>query len=144
MSTDSETTNEAILAELRTIREHLTTKETEVEETEEEIKPRKLKVIRTFADEFVEFIRKYKILGLAVAFIMAIYVGGLVQALVDDIIMPIFQYIPGLSQLDNLNDWKLGYFLIGHFISTSITFLIISIVVFFIVKIGTKLKLDEE
>ena len=137
--TDFESTDEAILNELRIIREHLVEKPEEVEE-----EPKKKRWLRKFGDEFVEFIRKYKILGLAVAFIMAMYVGALVQALVDDIIMPIFQYIPGLQQLDQLSDWKAGYFLVGHFISTTITFVIISFVVFLIVKAGTKLKLDAD
>ena len=90
------TTEEAMLQELKLIREQLTPKK----EVKEEIK--KKRFFRKFGEEFVLFIRKYKILGLAVAFIMATYVGLLVQALVDDIIMPIFQYIPGffLRKLD--------------------------------------------
>ena len=137
-----ETTDEAILNELKIIREYLTPDKKEVEEIEEEEK--RFRRVRNFANEFIEFIRKYRVLGLTVAFIMAIYVGALVQALVDDLIMPIFQYIPGLNNLDQLNDWKVGYFLIGHFLSTTITFLIITLVVFLIVKAGTKLRLNAE
>jgi len=38
--------------------------------------------------EFMNFLSKYKVMGLAVAFIMGIYLGALVQALVTDLIMP--------------------------------------------------------
>ncbi len=134
-------TDEAILEELKQIREHLVPKE------EEEIveKPKKrLQRVRDFGDEFIVFIRKYKVLGLAVAFIMATYIGLLVQSLVDDIIMPVFQYIPGLKNLDSLEVWQAGPFFIGSFIATIITFTIISIVMFIIVKVGNKIGLEAD
>lgn len=134
-------TDEAILEELKQIREHLVPKE------EEEIveKPKKrLQRVRDFGDEFIVFIRKYKVLGFAVAFIMATYVGLLVQSLVDDIIMPVFQYIPGLKNLDSLEVWQAGPFFIGSFIATIITFTIISIVMFIIVKVGNKIGLEAD
>ncbi|MGI0080054.1 MAG: MscL family protein, partial [Nitrososphaerales archaeon] len=40
-------------------------------------------------DEFLGFLKKYQVLGLAVAFVMALYLGALVKALVQDLIMPI-------------------------------------------------------
>ena len=132
------TTDEKILNELQQIREHLIPKE---EPKEPEVKKKRIK---KFAVDFVEFIRKYRVLGLAVAFIMATYVGLLVSALVNDLIMPIFQYIPGLNQLDKLSDWQVGYFFIGDFLATTITFIIISLVIFLIVKAGTKLGLEAE
>ncbi len=41
--------------------------------------------------EFKAFISKYKVLGMAVAFILGLYLGALVQALVNDLIMPIIE-----------------------------------------------------
>ena len=35
--------------------------------------------------EFLDFISKYKVMGMAVAFILGLYLGALVQALVNDI-----------------------------------------------------------
>jgi len=40
-------------------------------------------------NEFLDFISKYKVMGIAVAFILGLYLGNLVQALVNDLIMPI-------------------------------------------------------
>ncbi len=81
--------------------------------------------------EFLDFISKYKVLGLAVAFILGIYLGALVQALVSDLIMPIIQLVmPGIQ-------WELievGPFRVGHFIGALITFLIVAFVIFIIVK----------
>ena len=140
---DKLSTEEQMLTELRMIREQLVPK---VEEPEEELiegKPKKLKVVRSFYDDFVEFLKKYKVFGLAVAFIMAMYVGDLVQALVADIILPILLYIPGLNQLDKIVDWTVGNFLIGHFLVATITFLIVALVIYLMVKISKKIGLED-
>ncbi|MEM4522711.1 MAG: MscL family protein, partial [Nitrososphaeria archaeon] len=51
-------------------------------------------------NEFVDFLSKYKVLGLAVAFIMGLYLGALVQALVKDLLMPLIGLIlPGIGNL---------------------------------------------
>ena len=52
-------------------------------------------------NEFVDFISKYKVMGLAVAFILGFYLGGLVQALVKDFVMPLIGLvIPGMQTFD--------------------------------------------
>jgi len=75
-------------------------------------------------------------MGMAVAFIMGVYVGGLVNALVSDLIMPVIALMmPGV-------EWELmtvGPFRIGHFIGTLITFPIVTFVIFLIVKITVKM-----
>ena len=53
-----------------------------------------------FSNEFKDFISKYKILGLAVAFIIGLYLGTLVKALVEDLLLPaIGLLIPGIDNL---------------------------------------------
>jgi len=83
-------------------------------------------------NEFMDFVSKYKVMGMAVAFILGLYLGALVKALVDDLIMPIVQLAtPGVQ-------WELielGPFRVGHFIGAMITFLIVAFVIFIIVKI---------
>jgi large conductance mechanosensitive channel len=86
-------------------------------------------------NEFIDFISKYKVMGMAVAFILGLYLGTLVQALVNDLIMPIITLaLPGV-------EWEvfvLGPFRIGHFIGALITFLLVAFVVFLIVKVTKK------
>ena len=85
--------------------------------------------------EFMDFLSKYRVMGLAVAFIMAIYLGALVKALVDDFVMPIVTLVmPDI-------DWETivaGPFRVGHFIGALITFLIIAFVIFILVKVTRK------
>ena len=88
--------------------------------------------------EFKEFLKEYKVLALAIAFIMGIAITALIQSLVNDIIMPIIT--PFLS-----GDWQTATLTIGpvvikwgSFLSALINFIIIAFVVFMIAKIVLK------
>jgi hypothetical protein len=49
-------------------------------------------------NEFKEFLENYKVMGLAVAFIMGVYLGLLIQSLVKDLLLPaIGLALPGLT-----------------------------------------------
>jgi len=90
---------------------------------------------KSFMDEFMEFLKKYGVIGLAVAFVMGAAVTKLVSTLVADLIMPIIgAVIPG-------GDWRAATlnigsvkFLIGDFIGALIDFVIIALVIFLLVK----------
>jgi large conductance mechanosensitive channel len=90
--------------------------------------------------EFMDFISKYKVMGLAVAFILGLYLGQLVQALVKDFIMPIIGLaVPGMKNLASLYYTVSNQiFGIGDFLSALITFIIVAFVIFLIVKITKK------
>lgn len=85
--------------------------------------------------EFLEFLKEYKIVALAVAFIMGVASTALVKSLVDNIIMPIVTpFIPGGA-------WKIATLKIGPivlswgaFLGEAINFAIIALVVFLIAK----------
>jgi large conductance mechanosensitive channel len=88
-----------------------------------------------FIDEFTEFLLKYQVIGLAVAFIIGAAATKMVTATVTDIIMPIIAVlIPG-------GDWRTQVvqagpvkFLVGDFVGSLIDFIIIALVVFLVVK----------
>jgi len=91
-------------------------------------------------NEFKEFISKYKIFGLAVAFIIALYVGILIQALVKDILLPIIGLaIPGMDNLALLTVGPLG---VGDFLVALITFIIVALLVFLVVKVAKKWHIE--
>lgn len=87
--------------------------------------------------EFMDFLSQYKVMGLAVAFIIGLYLGGLVQALVKDLIMPLIGLaVPGLANLSTYAVPVLKQqFDIGDFLVALITFIIVALVIFLIVKI---------
>jgi large conductance mechanosensitive channel len=99
-----------------------------------------------FVGEFKEFLKKYQVLGLAVAFIIGAAAIKLVSALVADFIMPIVSLLaPG-------GDWRTweivlskaadgtvtNSFKYGDFLGVLIDFLVVALVVFLIVKLVMK------
>ena len=95
-------------------------------------------------NEFKDFLSKYKVLGLAVAFVLGLYMGNLVQALVRDYIMPVIGLaIPRLSNLGTYSVTVMKQtFGIGDFFVYLITFIIVAFVVFLIVKIGKRWHIE--
>jgi large conductance mechanosensitive channel len=94
--------------------------------------------------EFMDFLSKYKVMGLAVAFIMGLYLGALVQALVTDLVMPVIGLaIPGLG---NLADYTVSVnnqvFGVGHFTAALITFIIVAFVIFLIIEITKRIGIE--
>ena len=87
-----------------------------------------------FFKEFMDFMKEQKIINVALAFIVGIATAALVQALVQDIITPI--YSPYLDFLDPETAIEVGRskFLIGHFIMELINWIVILLVVFIIGK----------
>jgi large conductance mechanosensitive channel len=84
-------------------------------------------------NEFKDFLSKYKIFGLAIAFIIGLYLGTLIQALVKDLLLPaIGLLIPGM---DNLATVVVGPFAVGDFLVALITFLIVALIAFIAVKV---------
>ena len=91
-------------------------------------------------NEFMDFISKYKVMGLAVAFIIGLYLGALVQSLVTDLIMPIIGLaLPGLGNLATYTITVSSQdFGIGSFLVAVITFIIVAFVIFILVKISKR------
>jgi large conductance mechanosensitive channel len=91
-------------------------------------------------NEFKDFLSKYKIFGLAIAFIIAVYLGTLVQALVKDLLLPaIGLAIPGMN---NLATVSVGVFGVGDFLVALITFLFIALIAFVAVKVVKRWGID--
>lgn len=88
-----------------------------------------------FGEEFMEFLDKYGIIGLAIAFIIGGAAGNLVSALVADILMPIITFfIPGGAWREAVLTLGPIQLSIGHFIGVFIDFLVIALVVFILMK----------
>ncbi|MBI4895888.1 MAG: MscL family protein [Candidatus Aenigmarchaeota archaeon] len=88
-----------------------------------------------FISEFKEFLKEYKILALAIAFIIGLAATSLIQSLVDNIIMPMI--IPLLSS----GAWRTATVTIGPvilgwgaFLNAVINFVIIALAVFMVAK----------
>src|SRR3990170_2868324 len=140
-------TDEKILAELKKIREAVEPKPS----------PPPPPPPKGMWKEFMDFLSKYRVMGLAVAFIMGVYLGALVQALVKDFIMPIIGMALSGAGIGNLSTLKFGIptttfdatgnpptgytgqlFGVGDFLVALITFIFVAFVIFLLVKITKK------
>jgi large conductance mechanosensitive channel len=120
-----------MLAELQKIRELLTPKPA----------PPAPKGLR---NEFKAFLAQYKVLGLAVAFILGVYLGLLVQSTVHDFVLPTIG-IP-LGQAGNLTSYSVTFsgqsFGVGDWLNSLITFLIVALIIFLIVKLANRYHIE--
>ena len=91
---------------------------------------------------FMDFIREQGVIGLAVGFILGGAVSKVVSSLVKDIINPLLGIILGAAGNLSSMSVKVGSakILWGSFLSVSIDFIIIALVVYYGV---TLLKLDK-
>ncbi len=102
--------------------------------------------------EFKTFISKGNVMEMAVGLIMALYFGAIVKSLVDHIIMPPIGLLLGNVDFSNLKvvlvaasmngdtvvpEVAISY---GLFINTIITFLIVALAIFLVVKGYNKMK----
>lgn len=88
-----------------------------------------------FWEEFMDFLTKYGVIGLAIGFIIGGAAGSLVSALVGDILMPIITFfIPGGKWREAILTLGPIQIAIGHFVGALLDFLIIAIVVFALMK----------
>jgi len=89
--------------------------------------------------EFKEFLKEYKVIGLAVALIIGLAATNLVKSIVDNLVMPIVTpFIPGGA-------WQVATFSIGPIVigwgallASIINFVVIAFVVFLIAKYALK------
>lgn len=95
---------------------------------------------------FLNFIREQGVVGLAVGFILGGAVSKVVTAIVTDIINPLIGMALGSGEGLKLASIKVGSnaIMYGDFISIVIDFLIVSLVVYFGVKIIGIDKLDKK
>ena len=85
--------------------------------------------------EFMDFLNEFKVMGLAIAFVMGVASTALIKSLVTNIIMPILTpFIPGGAW--NTATFTLGPIVIGWgaFLGELINFVIVALVVFLIAK----------
>ncbi|MEM4368693.1 MAG: large conductance mechanosensitive channel protein MscL [Candidatus Aenigmatarchaeota archaeon] len=89
----------------------------------------------SFLKEFADFLKEYKVLALAIAFIIGAALTSLIQSLVNDVLMPIITFFIPQGQWKDAT-FNLGPIVIryGSFLSAVLNFVIIAFIVFLIAK----------
>ena len=98
-----------------------------------------------FVKEFKEFAMKGNVIDLAIGVVIGGAFGKIVASLIDDVITPLILK-PALdaANLSNIADLKIGAIKYGSFLSNIISFIIVAIVLFMIIKGMNKMKKKEE
>ncbi len=90
-----------------------------------------------FISEFKDFIKKGNVIDLAVAVLIGSAFQKIIDSIVNDIIMPIIAFIGGFNKIESL---AAGPFTYGKLIAAVLNFLIISFVLFIVVKAINRAK----
>lgn len=91
-------------------------------------------MIKFFRD-FFEFLKEYKVVGLAVGIILGLASTAMVKSLVDNILMPIITpFIPGGAWREAALSFGPFVIKLGAFIGDLLNFIIIALAVLFIAK----------
>ena len=109
--------------------------------------------------EFRDFILKGNLLQLAVAFIMGAAFGAVVKSFINDLIMPIIGKLVGNVDFANLyinlsgqiyesataaRDAGAAAIYYGAFINTIAAFLIVGLVMFYLIRVATRMQKPAE
>jgi large conductance mechanosensitive channel len=95
----------------------------------------------SFAKEFLEFIKKYGVLGLAIGVITGTAVKSLVDNFVLNIINPVLGRLVSADSLTTLEIFGIKY---GAFLNELINFVILMLIVFIFIRFFLSKFIDEE
>ncbi|MGI0102885.1 MAG: MscL family protein, partial [Nitrosotalea sp.] len=101
---------------------------------------------KSFIKEFMDFLQKFSVIGLAIAFVIGQAASKLVTAFVNDIVNPLIGLLT--PNVGNLNKAGLtvgnSTFSYGDLVSNMINFLVIALVVFLAYKQLSKFGLMKD
>jgi large conductance mechanosensitive channel len=98
-----------------------------------------------FIKDFQDFVIKGNIFDLAIAVVMGGAFGKVVESFIKDVITPaILEPAIKASGAKDLESWMVGAAKLGLFISNIITFIVIALVIFLMVRAMAKFKRKEE
>jgi len=99
------------------------------------LSPQQERTPQMLVREFVDFLKNYGVIGLAIAVIIGGKLNELVSSLVNDLLMPIiFQPALKAAQVDNIRELSYQGILYGKVLGALIDFLIVAFVIFMIAK----------
>lgn len=89
--------------------------------------------------EFIDFLKQYGVIGLAIAVVIGGKLNDFVSSVVNDLLMPlVFQPALRAAQVDDIRKLSYSGILYGKVIGSAVDFLIVALVVFLIAKLVLK------
>jgi large conductance mechanosensitive channel len=85
--------------------------------------------------EFMDFLKQYGVIGLAIAVIIGGKLNELITSIVNDLLMPlVFQPALRAANVDDIRKLSYNGILYGRVVGSAIDFIIVAFVVFLIAK----------
>jgi len=89
--------------------------------------------------EFVEFLKTYGVVGLAIAVIIGGKLNELIGSLVNDLVMPlVLKPALAAANVDDIRELSAGGVLYGKVLGATIDFLVVAVIVFLFAKLVLK------
>ncbi len=86
--------------------------------------------------EFIEFLKRYGVIGMAIGIILGTKLNELVSSLVNDLLMPlIFRPALDAAQVEDIRKLSYHGVLYGKVIGSAIDFVIVAFVIFVLVRV---------
>ena len=91
--------------------------------------------VKNNKNEFLDFLKNYKVIELAIAVVIGNAVKELVTSIAQDIIMPIIGIFTPTGSWKTISFFIMGSeFKVGNLISASLDFAIVALIVFIVIK----------
>lgn len=102
--------------------------------------------VRSFLDEFRQFINRGNLIVVAIGFVMGSAFTGLVTALVENVVMPVVAIPFGKPNFDDVfilraNDAEVRF---GAFLTVAVTFVLVAFVLFVMLKMYNRAVARED
>ncbi len=95
--------------------------------------------------EFVQFLKEFNVIALAVGFVMGTASTSLVNSLVKDVLMPIAEPLMSAESWKeatlNLGPISIAY---GSFVAELVNFLVLALIIFFVAKKILKMEAEKK
>lgn len=102
-------------------------------------------VVRNLKEEFLKFIKSYGVVGVAIGIVMGQAVAKLITVIVEGLVMPVLEVVlPGNKWQDAILHMGKINIKLGLIIAGLIDFLVVSAVVFFLVRYILKVEVPKK
>ena len=95
--------------------------------------------------EFLDFLKQYGVIGLAIAVVIGGKLNAFVSSMVNDLLMPlVFQPALKAAHVDNIRALNINGIFYGRVLGAALDFLIVAVVVFLIAKFVLREQVVEK
>lgn len=97
--------------------------------------------MKTYLQEFKQFISRGNVIDLAVGVIIGASFEKIVSSLVGDVVIPVIALVTGKV---DVTSWNWGPVAVGNFVQAVLNFILIATVIFVVIKLVNRFRVSQE